>query len=70
VTIYDRLGTLAEMAGIFAQNKANVQTLMQTQIDHPFVTYDIEVEVQDASHLNRIISALRASDAVAQAERQ
>jgi GTP pyrophosphokinase len=70
VTIYDRLGTLAEMAGIFAQNKANVQTLMQTQIDHPFVTYNIEVEVQDVAHLNRIISALRASDAVAQAERQ
>jgi GTP pyrophosphokinase len=70
VTIYDRLGTLAEMAGIFAQNKANVQTLMQAQIDHPFVTYDVEVEVQDVAHLNRIISALRASDAVAQAERQ
>jgi len=70
VTIYDRLGTLAEMAGIFAQNKANIITLMQAQIDHPFVTYDIEVEVEDVAHLNRIISALRASDAVAQAERQ
>ena len=70
VTIYDRLGTLAEMAGIFAQNKANIITLMQAQIDHPFVTYDVEVEVEDAAHLNRIISALRASDAVAQAERQ
>ena len=70
VTIYDRLGTLAEMAGIFAQNKANIITLMQAQIDHPFVTYDVEVEVQDSVHLNRIISALRASDAVAQAERQ
>jgi GTP pyrophosphokinase len=70
VTIYDRLGTLAEMAGIFAQNKANIITLMQAHIDHPFVTYDVEVEVEDAAHLNRIISALRASDAVAQAERQ
>ena len=70
VTIYDRLGTLAEMAGIFAQNKANIITLSQAQIDHPFVTYDIEVEVEDVAHLNRIISALRASDAVAQAERQ
>jgi GTP diphosphokinase / guanosine-3',5'-bis(diphosphate) 3'-diphosphatase len=57
------------MAGIFAQNKANVQTLLQSHIDHPFVTYNVEVEVQDAAHLNRIISALRASDAVAQAER-
>jgi GTP pyrophosphokinase len=70
VTIYDRLGTLAEMAGIFAQNKANVTTLAQSQIDHPFVTYDVEVEVQDVAHLNRILSALRASDAVAQADRQ
>jgi GTP pyrophosphokinase len=70
VTIYDRLGTLAEMAGIFAQNKANIITLMQAQIDHPFVTYDVEVEVEDVAHLNRILSALRASDAVAQAERQ
>jgi GTP pyrophosphokinase len=70
VTIYDRLGTLAEMAGIFAQNKANVTTLSQAHIDHPFVTYNIEVEVQDVAHLNRILSALRASDAVAQADRQ
>jgi guanosine-3',5'-bis(diphosphate) 3'-pyrophosphohydrolase len=28
------------------------------------------VEVQDVAHLNRILSALRASDAVAQADRQ
>ena len=31
---------------------------------------DVEVEVEDVGHLNRIVSALRASDAVAQAERQ
>ena len=43
---------------------------MQSQLDPPFVTYDIEGEVQDAGHLSRIVSALRASDAVAQAERQ
>lgn len=70
VTLYDRPGTLAEMAGIFAQNKANVTSLVQSQLDHPFTTYDIEIEVQDVVHLNRILSALRASDAVAQAERQ
>jgi len=70
VTLYDRPGTLAEMAGIFAQNKANVTSLVQTQLDHPFTSYDIAIEVQDLAHLNRILSALRASDAVAQAERQ
>ncbi|MEQ8410148.1 MAG: bifunctional (p)ppGpp synthetase/guanosine-3',5'-bis(diphosphate) 3'-pyrophosphohydrolase [Erythrobacter sp.] len=69
VTLYDRPGTLAEMAGIFAQNKANVTSLDQTQLDHPFTSYKIDAEVQDLAHLTRILSALRASDAVAQAER-
>ncbi|QIQ85350.1 bifunctional (p)ppGpp synthetase/guanosine-3',5'-bis(diphosphate) 3'-pyrophosphohydrolase [Erythrobacter sp.] len=69
VTLYDRPGTLAEMAGIFAQNKANVTSLVQTQLDHPFTSYEIDAEVQDLAHLTRILSALRASDAVAQAER-
>jgi GTP pyrophosphokinase len=69
VTLYDRLGTLAEMAGIFAKNKANVISLDQTQLEHPFTTYEITADVQDLAHLSRILSALRASDAVAQAER-
>jgi len=69
VTLYDRPGTLAEAAGIFAQNHANVRALDQVQNDPPFTGYDIDLEVQDLAHLNRIVSALRASDAVAQAER-
>jgi len=69
ITLYDRMGTLAEMAGIFAKNNVNVQSLKQTQLDHPFTTYDADLEVQDLAHLNRILSAVRASDAVAQAER-
>ena len=69
VTIYDRPGTLAEMAGVFAQNKINVKSLEQTQLDHPFATYEIDAEVHDLPHLTRILSALRASDAVEQADR-
>jgi guanosine-3',5'-bis(diphosphate) 3'-pyrophosphohydrolase len=68
-TLYDRPGTLAEMAGIFAKNLANVVTLEQTQRDTPFHTYEVDLEVQDLAHLTRIISALRASDAIAQVER-
>ena len=67
--LYNRPGTLAEMAGIFAKNRANVVTLEQTQRDDPFHTYEVDLEVQDVAHLTRIISALRASDAVAQVER-
>jgi GTP pyrophosphokinase len=69
VILYDRPGTLAEMAGIFAQNHANVVALSQVQKDHPFSTYETELDVADVAHLTRILSALRASDAVAQAER-
>jgi GTP diphosphokinase / guanosine-3',5'-bis(diphosphate) 3'-diphosphatase len=69
VVLYHRLGTLAEMAGIFARNHANVVTLEQTQLDDPFHTYETDLQVKDLAHLTRILSALRASDAVAEAER-
>ena len=69
VTLYDRPGTLAETAGIFARNVANVKNLRQTQGDAPFTTYEVDLEVQDVAHLTRILSALRASDAVSGAER-
>jgi len=69
VVLYHRPGTLAEMAGIFAQNRANVINLELTQRDDPFHTYEVDLEVQDLAHLTRIVSALRASEAVAQAER-
>ncbi|WP_338243357.1 RelA/SpoT family protein [Aurantiacibacter hainanensis] len=69
VVLYNRPGTLAEMAGVFARNNANVMHLELTQRDDPFHTYAVDLEVQDLAHLTRIISALRATDAVAQAER-
>ena len=69
VVLYHRLGTLAEMANIFAKGHASVVKLKQTQLDGPFHTYEVELEVHDLAHLTRILSALRASDAVAEAER-
>jgi len=69
VVLYNRPGTLAEMAGIFAQNRANVINLELSQRDDPFHTYEVDLEVGDLAHLTRIVSALRASEAVAQAER-
>jgi GTP pyrophosphokinase len=57
------------MAGIFANNHANVVNLEMTQRENPFHTYLVDLEVRDLAHLTRIVSALRASDAVAQADR-
>ncbi len=67
--LYNRPGTLAEMAGIFAKNHANVVNLVMTQRESPFHTYEVDLEVRDLAHLTRIVSALRATDSVAQAER-
>jgi GTP diphosphokinase / guanosine-3',5'-bis(diphosphate) 3'-diphosphatase len=67
--IYNRPGTLAEVTGIFAGNHANIVQLELSQRDELFGTYEVDLEVNDLAHLTRIISALRASDAVAQAER-
>ncbi|GAC1409156.1 MAG: bifunctional (p)ppGpp synthetase/guanosine-3',5'-bis(diphosphate) 3'-pyrophosphohydrolase [Novosphingobium sp.] len=67
--LYNRPGTLAEMTGIFASNLANVTNLRMVQRDDPFGTYEVDFEVTDLAHLTRIVAALRASDAVAQAER-
>ncbi len=67
--LYNRPGTLAEMAGVFAKNHANVVNLEMTQRENPFHTYEVDLEVRDLAHLTRIVCALRASDAVAQANR-
>ncbi|OJW63812.1 MAG: bifunctional (p)ppGpp synthetase/guanosine-3',5'-bis(diphosphate) 3'-pyrophosphohydrolase [Sphingomonadales bacterium 63-6] len=69
VVLYNRPGTLAEVAGIFAKNHANVMNLILSHRDDPFHTYEVDLEVQDLAHLTRIISALRASDALAEASR-
>lgn len=67
--LHNRPGTLAEMTGIFAGNRANIVHLQMAGRDELFGTYEVDLEVNDLAHLARIISALRASDAVAEAER-
>ncbi|MGB3738925.1 MAG: bifunctional (p)ppGpp synthetase/guanosine-3',5'-bis(diphosphate) 3'-pyrophosphohydrolase [Pontixanthobacter sp.] len=68
-TLFDRPGALAEMAGIFGQNAANIRALTLSQEEHPFGVYELELDVQDSAHLGRLLSALRASDSVAEAQR-
>lgn len=67
--IYNRPGTLADMTGILARNTANIQRIEMVEREQPFGTYTVDIEVEDLAHLTRIISALRASDAVAEVER-
>ncbi|WP_187335455.1 RelA/SpoT family protein [Novosphingopyxis iocasae] len=69
ITLQHRPGALAEVAGIFGLHKANILNLRLTGRDGPFQTFEIDLEVHDLHHLMRIISAVRASDVVAQADR-
>ncbi|WP_374414757.1 bifunctional (p)ppGpp synthetase/guanosine-3',5'-bis(diphosphate) 3'-pyrophosphohydrolase [Novosphingobium colocasiae] len=69
LVLYNRPGTLAEVTQIFAGNRANVSALNMVQRDEPFGTYEVDLEVSDLAHLTRIVGALRASEAVADAER-
>ncbi len=69
VVLYNRPGTLAEAAGIFAGNRANILHLEMSGRDELFGSYEVDLEVNDLAHLTRIVSSLRASDAVAEAAR-
>ncbi|MEY4270029.1 MAG: hypothetical protein RLZZ58_1245, partial [Pseudomonadota bacterium] len=69
VVVHNEPGMLAEMSGILAAQKANITNLRLSSREGEFHTYDLTAEVRDLHHLMRILSALRASDAVVQAER-
>jgi GTP diphosphokinase / guanosine-3',5'-bis(diphosphate) 3'-diphosphatase len=67
--LYNRPGTLAEVTGIFADNRANIVHLELLNRDELFGTYEVDLEVSNVAHITRIVSSLRASDAVAEADR-
>ena len=67
--LHNRPGTLAELTRIVAATMANISALRLVGRDDLFGTYEVDLEVEDLAHLTRIISLLRASEAVAQAER-
>jgi GTP pyrophosphokinase len=69
VIVKNQPGALAAVANIFGANKANILNLQLINREGPFHTDLIDIEVEDASHVARIISALRAIDAVVHAER-
>jgi RelA/SpoT family (p)ppGpp synthetase len=69
VIVRNQPGTLGVMAGILGTQHANIVNLTLSQRDESFHTYDVLIEVQDVSHLMRILAALRAAEAVTSAER-
>ena len=69
VIVQNQPGALAAVTHIFGTTKANILNLQLVNREGPFHTDIIDLEVADAAHLMRIISALRGLDCVVQAER-
>ena len=69
VIVKNQPGALAAVTNIFGVNKANILNLQLVNREGPFHTDIIDLEVADAQHLMRILSALRSLDYVAQADR-
>ena len=69
VILRNEPGSLGVMAGILGAHAANILNLSLIHRDSSFHTFQIDLEVHDLAHLMRILAALRATDAVSQAER-
>jgi (p)ppGpp synthase/HD superfamily hydrolase len=69
VIVKNEPGSLGVMAGILGAHQANIINLSLSHRDASFHTYDTTIEVHDVQHLAKIIAALRAADAISQAER-
>jgi guanosine-3',5'-bis(diphosphate) 3'-pyrophosphohydrolase len=69
VIVKNQPGALAAVTNIFGATKANILNLQLVNREGPFHTDIIDLEVADAAHLMRILSALRALDIVVQADR-
>jgi RelA/SpoT family (p)ppGpp synthetase len=62
-------GALGAMASILGAHAANILNLTLVHRDGSFHTFLVDLEVHDLAHLMRILAALRAADAISQAER-
>ena len=62
-------GALGTISTILGQHGANIQNLRIDRRDTTFHTNTMDVEVDDAHHLMRVVAALRAADAVSTVER-
>ncbi len=69
VILRNEPGALGAMAGILGAHAANILNLRLIHRDSSFHTFLVDLEVHDVGHLMRILAALRAADAISQAER-
>ncbi|MBL4727250.1 MAG: bifunctional (p)ppGpp synthetase/guanosine-3',5'-bis(diphosphate) 3'-pyrophosphohydrolase [Rhizobiaceae bacterium] len=69
LTVINEPGTLAGIAEVVANNDGNIQNLVMETPDADFTQMQMDVDVWDLSHLNRIIRQLSKKPVVNKIER-
>ena len=69
VTLANQMGALGAIASLVADYEGNIGNLTMHQRDADFYDLQIEIDVRDGKHLNRILSALNGLSLVNQAYR-
>ena len=64
VTLKNEPGALGTVSTIIGQHRANIISIRFDTSDTGFHTNLIDLEVRDIAHLEKLMSALRAADAV------
>jgi GTP pyrophosphokinase len=65
----DRVGMLTEIAGVFSERKANIQSANVRVLKNATATFDLTVEVSDLDDLGKLITVVEALPDVLSAER-
>ena len=63
-------GSLADVTRVISSINGNISNIQVTNRDINFYKFTIDLEVENISHLNEIIAALRLSDYVESVERE
>ena len=63
-------GSLADVTRIISSINGNISNLQVVNRDVNFYKFTIDLEVENLSHLNEIMAALRLSDFVESVERE
>ena len=69
VSAINEPGTLAEIAEVIGSSDGNIDNVKMLERGLDFTVMEIDLEVWDLKHLNRIVSELRAKPVVSNAER-
>ncbi|MBS3650677.1 bifunctional (p)ppGpp synthetase/guanosine-3',5'-bis(diphosphate) 3'-pyrophosphohydrolase [Pseudaminobacter sp. 19-2017] len=69
VTAINAPGSLAEIAQVVAVNDANIHSLSMVRTAPDFTEMQLDLEVWDVKHLNRLLTQLKNAPAVSEAKR-